>query len=237
MRRETMPRPRFERLAPEKQRAILDAAAEEFAENGFAAASFNRIIEKAGVSKGAIYYYFDDKEDLYLTVVASFQQQLLQILGEFGEVDGVEPFWQELEAVFHRGGQLKSDSPNAVKVGVSLLKDVMTGELPHSMLDGLYDNIGGYLKGVIEQGQAVGAVRTDLPIGLLLAMLMGMSEGMDMWAVHHVKKLEEIDYDGAVALYIALYRRLLEPGPDAETESSVFSTRGPQGFARPDLGG
>src|SRR5262249_1214418 len=38
-----MPRPRFERIAPEKRDAVLDAAAKEFAEHGYDDASMNRI--------------------------------------------------------------------------------------------------------------------------------------------------------------------------------------------------
>ena len=59
-----MPLPRFQNLDQLRKRAILTAAAEEFGERGFAAASYNRIIERAGISKGAMYYYFADKDDL-----------------------------------------------------------------------------------------------------------------------------------------------------------------------------
>ena len=64
-----MAHPRFSRLDPERQQAILDVAAEEFAEHGFDAASYNRIIERAGISKGSAYYYFEGKDDLYATVL------------------------------------------------------------------------------------------------------------------------------------------------------------------------
>ena len=64
-----MPLPRFDKLDDPRKRAILAAAAEELAERGFAGASYNRIIERAGISKGAMYYYFADKDDLYRTVL------------------------------------------------------------------------------------------------------------------------------------------------------------------------
>ena len=65
-----MPRPRFENLPLAKRRRILETAALEFATRGFDAASLNRIIRSARISKGAAYYYFDDKADLYTAVVA-----------------------------------------------------------------------------------------------------------------------------------------------------------------------
>jgi AcrR family transcriptional regulator len=61
-----MPRPRWATLEPERRTAILDVAAAEFAAHGFTDASYNRIIQRAGISKGAMYYYFDDQEDLFV---------------------------------------------------------------------------------------------------------------------------------------------------------------------------
>ncbi len=51
-----MPLPRFEKLDEPRRRAILAAAAEEFGDLGFDGASYNRIIKRAGISKGAMYY-------------------------------------------------------------------------------------------------------------------------------------------------------------------------------------
>jgi AcrR family transcriptional regulator len=51
------------------RRAILDAAAVEFARHGFAAASLNRIIEASGLTKGGVYNHFPSKQDLALAVL------------------------------------------------------------------------------------------------------------------------------------------------------------------------
>lgn len=59
----------FNKVSPEKQGRILEAAIDEFAEHGYDSANINNIAQKAGVSVGSMYKYFDSKEDLYLTVV------------------------------------------------------------------------------------------------------------------------------------------------------------------------
>ncbi|MET7686065.1 ScbR family autoregulator-binding transcription factor [Streptomyces sp. NPDC005423] len=46
------------------RRAVIDAAAEVFAERGYAAATIAEILERAGVTKGALYFHFDSKESL-----------------------------------------------------------------------------------------------------------------------------------------------------------------------------
>ena len=56
----------FFQLFPEKQETILKAALAEFGANDFAAASLDRIVTAAGISKGGLYEYISSKEELYL---------------------------------------------------------------------------------------------------------------------------------------------------------------------------
>ena len=48
-----------------KRRQILDGATAVFLEKGFDAASMGEIARAAGVSKGTLYVYFDDKQALF----------------------------------------------------------------------------------------------------------------------------------------------------------------------------
>lgn len=48
---------------------IINVALEEFAQNGYKAASTNMICKKANISKGSLYHYYDSKEKIYITVV------------------------------------------------------------------------------------------------------------------------------------------------------------------------
>ena len=48
---------------------ILNVAIEEFAQNGYKAASTNVICKKANISKGLLYHYYNSKEKIYITVV------------------------------------------------------------------------------------------------------------------------------------------------------------------------
>ena len=48
---------------------ILAAASRVFADRGFHAASLDAIAEEAGFSRGAVYYNFGDKEELFLELL------------------------------------------------------------------------------------------------------------------------------------------------------------------------
>jgi AcrR family transcriptional regulator len=61
--------PKFRRRKAERPDEIVRAALAVFAEKGFAAARLEEIARRAGVSKGAIYLYFETKEDIFRAVV------------------------------------------------------------------------------------------------------------------------------------------------------------------------
>jgi len=62
---------------------ILQAGLEEFAVSGLAATRLEDIAQRAGISKGTIYRYFDSKEDLFMAVVRS---RLVLSLDQFEEM-------------------------------------------------------------------------------------------------------------------------------------------------------
>ncbi|HTJ21395.1 MAG TPA: TetR/AcrR family transcriptional regulator [Gemmatimonadaceae bacterium] len=61
--------PRWRRLPEERPRQILEAAREVFGEHGLAAARLDDIAKRAGLSKGTIYLYFPNKEELFREMV------------------------------------------------------------------------------------------------------------------------------------------------------------------------
>lgn len=61
--------PKFRRRKADRPAEIVSAALQVFAEKGFAAAKLDDIARHAGLSKGALYLYFETKEDLFRAVV------------------------------------------------------------------------------------------------------------------------------------------------------------------------
>ena len=72
---------REEKNALSRQR-ILDAAMEEFSAKGYAGASLNTVCGEKGISKGIIYHYFKDKDQLYLLCVEACFDAFTAYLGE-----------------------------------------------------------------------------------------------------------------------------------------------------------
>lgn len=68
---QTKNEPRFERRKDARPGEILDAALDLFVEKGFATTRLEDVAQRAGVSKGTVYLYFDGKEDLFKAVIRS----------------------------------------------------------------------------------------------------------------------------------------------------------------------
>ncbi len=63
------------------RRALLDAGRELFAEHGFAGAGQEEIVERAGVTRGALAHHFATKQGLFRAVVESVETELAGYIG------------------------------------------------------------------------------------------------------------------------------------------------------------
>lgn len=74
--------PRRQRRTPEAQRrAILEAAAGVFLERGYAGASIDAVVERAGGSKATIYGLFGNKEGLFSALVTDGAERIALSIG------------------------------------------------------------------------------------------------------------------------------------------------------------
>lgn len=78
------------------RRKILDAAIDVFGEVGYAAAAWGTIIERTGMTKGALYHHFDSKESLASAIIEEGSDTALMA---FRNVSG--PSSPALENIIH----------------------------------------------------------------------------------------------------------------------------------------
>lgn len=88
---------KFKNLTIEKQERIINAAMKEFVESGYNRASTNQIVDIAGISKGSLFNYFNNKRDLYLSLLEHAKTVIYQIYQQidFKETD----FFKRIEQV------------------------------------------------------------------------------------------------------------------------------------------
>ncbi len=207
-----MPLPRFATLDPSRRAAILRAAAEEFARAGLEAASHNRIIAAAGVSKGAMYYYFDNKEDLLLTVLADLAERSAAAIGEAGPFCDAAGFWAEVRALNVRALAFFLGDPNVAGLAKQLMRASPMAPIGHAIAD-YTRRVQTYTTGLLHRGQVVGAVRTDLPLELLAHLITGLGESIDRWLFAHWESLGPAERAALPDQLIDLFARLAAPQP------------------------
>src|SRR5581483_6499116 len=73
----TMPKIVDEQMREATRRRIIHEAAREFARLAFDQANINVIAEQAGIGKGTIYLYFENKRDLFLVMLRFIAREQL----------------------------------------------------------------------------------------------------------------------------------------------------------------
>jgi AcrR family transcriptional regulator len=75
------------RRKADRPKEILEAAFEEFSRNGYAATTLDQVAVRAGVTKGTIYVYFENKEHLFISMVRELTKPATDLVLEMLERD------------------------------------------------------------------------------------------------------------------------------------------------------
>ena len=117
-----MPKIVDEQMREATRQHILREAAREFARLGFDQANINLIAEQAGIGKGTIYLYFENKRALFLAMLRSIAQRQLTAIRAALAIKGT--FQQRLERLFCAFAQLAEEDSDSFNVYMSALYGV-----------------------------------------------------------------------------------------------------------------
>lgn len=173
--------------AAAKRARILEAALEVCGRRGVAAARMDEVAERAGVSKGTLYRFFQSKEDLFLaTLLASYEEGL-------GIVDaGLAPIRDpraRLEAYFDGLGKVLATVGPRMDVhyqawGV-VANDRELAERLYGFLRDFHTSRDDEIEAIIRDGQRTGAFRTDVDAVALAAGVSMLLNGFLYRATFH----------------------------------------------------
>ena len=152
-------KPTFDNISPEKRRRIIETATMEFAKKGYHDASISNIASKSGVRVGSIYKYFDNKQDLFLTIVdhsISRMEKLLLGLAKEDEdvIIKVEKILREIISASREDGILIKLYNSMTAVNDKKLARQFAVEM-ESMTAEIYIE-------AIKEGQKSGEIRKDI---------------------------------------------------------------------------
>jgi TetR/AcrR family fatty acid metabolism transcriptional regulator len=169
-----------------KRERILRAAVDVFAEFGYFNAKVSQIAKAAGVADGTIYLYFDNKEDLLVSIFRDHTRNYLQSLEQ--QLANVNHAEERLRiAVRHHLESLGRDRSLAVVSQVELRHSLKFMSLLSQQEVADYLNI---IRKIVEYGQEQGAFRRNVHPRLVAKAVFGiLDEMVTSWM------LSEKEYD------------------------------------------
>ena len=159
------------------ERRILDAALKQFAERGFDRTSVQGIVEAAEVTKGALYHYFDSKDDLLYEIYHSLIARQLADLGEVLS-RGLPPR-EAVRAVL--GGLIRSTAAHIdeAKVFSREMHRLDSARMRSIRADRRRYHVT--FRGLVEQGQREGVFSDATPAETVTIVALGMVNQMPSW--------------------------------------------------------
>lgn len=159
-----MPKPTFLKLPDEKRERIVALAIEEFSERPYREASLSRIVARAGIAKGSIYQYFDNKLDLYRWLIleevprrklAHMQERMREQAP--GDLAGM------LRTMVGAGLRFMLDNPRLSALASAVVSPTSDPELRELFVDARKSGQDGFVA-MLRPLQARGELREDVAV-------------------------------------------------------------------------
>jgi AcrR family transcriptional regulator len=169
--------PRWRRRKHDRPAEIIAAALAVFAEKGFAAAKLDDIATRAGLSKGALYLYFADKQDLFRAVVAEAVAPNFEAVRAAAESHR-GPFADLIRALLPMVAGFARQAPIGGVLKMVIGESRNFPELARVWHDALVANALALVSGRIAAAQARGEVKPGDPrayaLGLISPLVLGI---------------------------------------------------------------
>jgi AcrR family transcriptional regulator len=169
--------PKWRRRKDARPGEIVAAALEVFAEKGFAAARLDDIAARAGVSKGALYLYFETKQDLFEAVVRDAISPNIAAIEAIAAGTDL-PFAQVSRILLARAADVMSTSAVGPVAKMVIAESRNFPDLARVWHDEVVSRVLAVITGLIERAQARGEIRPGDPrfhaLALIGPLLMGV---------------------------------------------------------------
>lgn len=163
----------FENIRQERKQQILDAALEIFAKNGYYKASISQIATEANISKGLLYNYFQNKEELLTEVMSDGIKYLLRGYGQQSDKSAKEQLQKMIEQSFdmmdedQKHWQLYFSTMMQTEVQALVMEEMMVTLMPvFENLATIFGELG--FKNAFQEAQLFGAMLDGFGMNYLI---------------------------------------------------------------------
>jgi len=203
------PAERRDKRTPSKKQ-LMSAAIDCFARLGYQGTTIDRIARAAGVTKGAIYYHFRDKEQLLFEAVRDrvqgFEGHVLEEVAPAG--DAIANLRRVIDACFFH-----ATVSNHRRFIITLMVEALDTNPRLSVeFRSILRRMRAFLAGIIRRGQQQGILRSDVAPEAAAAIIAAGIIGAE---VQHYQDPEQIDLRGVLdTLVVQLEAWLVSPSDE-----------------------
>ncbi len=159
-----MPKETFNVISEDKRQRIYISAAKIFARDGYAKANTSEIAKDADISKGSLYDYFENKEDLYLTVSTHAISESRKNIDSI--IDQSKNFFDQLKAIFLQGLKFVIENREYAQLYANISTSGME-DFAKKLTLKVEKHTADYYKDALKKGIDDGIIRPDIDIKMV----------------------------------------------------------------------
>ena len=159
-----------------RRKQILDAAFACFAREGFHQTTMQEICREAGLSPGAVYSYFNSKEEIIEASCQECQQDLPLFEGAADRLDTLGVFMELADLSFGRLAEAEAEI--AIPVHVQLWSEALRNPRIKESLRLREEKMGQVLEGLVGGAQVRGRINPALSAQAVVQVMIGMWHGL-----------------------------------------------------------
>ncbi len=168
--------PRQRLSADERRGQIISAAVRVVARDGYQRASVSAIVSEAGVSKGLVWHYFTDRDDLMEQTARLTLARLRDTVGE--EVDLTAPVPEVIRSAVRRAARLLVTHGPELEAMRQITQNLRGADGAPRLGISDYEETYGFQEELFRRGQAEGTVRDDVDARHMAVTYQGSVDAM-----------------------------------------------------------
>jgi AcrR family transcriptional regulator len=205
-----LPKETFMNLSPDKQEKVMRSAIKEFTKNGFDKGNIGDIAKCAGVAKGSMYQYFENKRELFLYAVRWTLEVMMNKYAPDMTIKNEE--MDIFEFLIENSKSSMIQIREERELGI-FIQNVFLGKY-HNLTDESMEYMikysQDYMIKLIEVGQRNGSVRKDIDINTIFLFTLGASFKLKEYMMNKARDQGDDILDADYDIYEKDIRDLIE---------------------------